>query len=696
MALKESEITKIRNIGIMAHIDAGKTTTTERILYYSGKSYKIGEVHDGAATMDWMIQEQERGITITSAATTCDWKGHEINIIDTPGHVDFTIEVERSLRVLDGAIGVFDAVSGVEPQSETVWRQADKYNVPRMAFVNKMDRIGADFEGCIQGIAEKLEKVPFAIQIPWGKEETFKGIIDLIKMKALTFSEENLGVEVKQQEIPEELLEEAQNFHEKMIETLSDYNDEIAEKYLSGEEISEELIKSTIRACVINHGIVPVLCGSAFKNKGVQPLLDAVVDYLPSPVDRGDIEGHEVKDFEKKISRRPSSDEPFSALAFKMATDPFAGSLIYIRIYSGSLKTGQMVLNPLKKKKERIAKILRMHADKRTEIEGAFAGDIVAITGPKGLTTGETICSEGKPIVYDLMQFPETVISIAIEPKTTADEKKLNGALEQLKIEDPSFDYLNDKETGQLLIKGMGELHLEIITDRLEREFKVGIRAGRPQVTYRESIQTEGSGEQEYTREINGKKQFGHCRLRVVPFENQKGIVFESEVPKRDLPENILKAIEKSIHDTSLGGGLAGNAFINIKVYLEKAEFREEDSDEIAYIFAASMAFSEACKKAKICMLRPIMSLEIISPQEYTGEIISGINSKKGKILSMGIKQNKEKIDAEVPLEEMFGYSTELRSKSQGRASFSMKFARYEEMSAALTKKVLESRGIYF
>ncbi len=687
-------IAKIRNIGIMAHIDAGKTTTTERILYYTGKSHKIGEVHDGAATMDWMVQEQERGITITSAATTCAWLGHEINIIDTPGHVDFTIEVERSLRVLDGAIGVFDAVSGVEPQSETVWGQADRYNVPRIAFVNKMDRVGADFHNCIKEIREKLDKRASAVQIPIGVEENFAGMIDLVEMKAIHFKNDDLGASVRLEEISADLIDEAKIARDELLEHLADYDDELAELYLGGEEVEKTLIKKVIRKAVIHHQFIPVYCGSAFKNKGVQPLLDAVVNYLPSPLDRGVIKGVSAKDNTKTDERKPEAAELFSALAFKIATDPFVGSLTYIRIYSGELKVGQTILNSLKNKKERVTKILRMHANKRSEIDSARAGDIVALSGLKFTTTGETLCTEHKPIIYDLMQFPETVISVAIEPKTTADEKKLMTSLEQLKMEDPSFSYNHNPETGQLLILGMGELHLDIIADRLEREFKVGIRVGKPQVSYRESIKTETEAEGLFHRETGGKMQFGHVRLSVEPIEEQT-VLFESEVSKKDLPQNFLDAIQKSVLDSAPGGQLAGYPFIKIRVKLLEAKFNEDESVEVAYAIAASQAFRDACKKAGLCLLEPVMDLEVTTPQDYTGDIISDINTKRGKISSMGSKQNKEVIEAKVPLSEMFGFSTSLRSRSQGRASFAMTFDHYAEIPRELAKTLLEKRGIY-
>ncbi|MCO4794316.1 MAG: elongation factor G [Bacteriovoracaceae bacterium] len=693
--MSDGDIDLIRNIGIMAHIDAGKTTTTERILYYTGKSHKIGEVHDGAATMDWMVQEQERGITITSAATTCHWGKNNINIIDTPGHVDFTIEVERALRVLDGAVGVFCAVSGVEPQSETVWLQADRYNVPRIAFVNKMDRTGADFHNVVTEIRERLGKTASATQIPIGAEDEFEGVIDLIKQKAIYYRGDDLGATFEEKEIPAELTDDAAVYREELIETLCDFDDDLAEAYLGGEEISEEKIHSVIRKAVIKDNFIPVLCGSAFKNKGVQPLLDAVVAYLPSPIDRGTIKGHSAKDTEKEDTRKPDSSDLFSGLAFKIASDPFVGSLTYVRIYSGTLKTGASVLNPLQNKKERITKILQMHANKRTELQEAKAGDIVALSGLKVTTTGETLCENHKPIVYDLMQFPETVISVAIEPKTSSDESKLMTTLEQLKKEDPSFTYNNNKETGQLLIYGMGELHLEIIADRLQREFKVGVRVGKPQVSYRESIIGTATSESTFRKEQGDKFQFGHCKIQVEPDDFQAGVNFESQVPKRELPKEYLESIEQSIKNTSMGGALAGYPFINIKATLLEAQVNDMESNDVAYAIASSNAFREACQNANVQMMEPIMALEVVTPGDYTGDIISDINMKRGKVTNMSTKQNKEVVDAEVPLSELFGYSTDIRSKSQGRASFTMTFLKYEVIPKELAKSMLEQRGIF-
>ena len=689
------DLSNIRNIGIMAHIDAGKTTTTERILYYTGKSHKIGEVHDGNAVMDWMVQEQERGITITSAATTCFWNKSNINIIDTPGHVDFTIEVERSLRVLDGAVGVFDAVSGVEPQSETVWDQADRYNIPRIAFANKMDRVGADFWNTLTEIREKLGKKAAAIQYPIGEEADFSGMVDLIKMKAYTFEGNDLGSTVKEGEIPAGLLADCELKREELIEALCDYDDELAEKYLSGEELSSDELCAAVRMSTIKHNFVPVLCGSAFKNKGVQPLLNAIVAFLPSPLDRGDVKGLCAKDSTKEEFRKPDTDELFSGLAFKIATDPFVGTLTYVRIYSGTLKVGQSVFNPHKKKRERINKILRMHSNKRDEISEAHAGDIIAISGLKYTVTGETLCTDHKPLIFDLMQFPQTVISIAIEPKTSADEKKLHATLEQLQIEDPSFNFYPNAETGQLLINGMGELHLEIITDRIQREFKVDVRVGSPQVSYRESIEGSAFSSFEFHKELGGKVQFGQCKLRVEPNEGESEVNVESEIQKRDLPENFIDALKRGVIDSVPAGALAGYPFIKLKVSIESAVFNELEGTELGYTIAASNAFREACKKAGLQLFEPIMHLEILTPADYAGDIISDINSKRGKIISMGQKSSKEKIDAHVPLSELFGYSTDIRSKSQGRANFAMSFESYQPLSHAMAKSLLEKRGIF-
>jgi len=673
---------------------AGKTTTTERILYYTGKNYKIGEVHTGTATMDWMVQEQERGITITSAATTCKWNDKTINIIDTPGHVDFTVEVERALRVLDGAVGVFCAVGGVEPQSETVWGQADRYNIPRIAFVNKMDRIGANFESVVTELKEKIGKTACPIQLPVGAEDQFSGMIDLIEMKKFSWDGDDLGEKFEKAELEGDDLEEAQMAREALIETLADFDDEFAEKYLNGEEITKEEIRKIIRQATIKNNFVPVLCGTAFKNKGVQPLLDAVDFYLPSPLDIGAIKGFDAKDRETIVERSPSIEEPFSALAFKIATDPFVGRLTYIRIYSGEVKLGQNIFNPLEKKKERVGKILLMHANKREECPVAKAGDIVAITGFKHTITGQTLCLDHKPMIYDLMEFPESVISIAIEPKTAGDADKLNQVLQNLKIEDPTFDFRDNKETGQLLIYGMGELHLDIITDRLLREFKVGVNVGKPQVSYRESILGEAKGEHTYRNELGGKAQFGHCSLSVKPLEGSD-IKINRGQKFREIPNDFIEAIEKGIREAIPGGGLAGYPFIGIEITIDNIKVDEIESTELAYSIAAAMAFKDAAKEAGLCLMEPIMDLEVITPNDYTGDIIGDLNTKRSRILSMEPRSEKEMIKAEAPLSEMFGYSTVLRSKSQGRASFSMSFSKYEQMESRLAKVFLEKRGIF-
>ncbi len=693
--MKSTEIHKVRNIGIMAHIDAGKTTTTERILFYTGKNYKIGEVHEGTATMDWMVQEQERGITITAAATTCLWNNSVINIIDTPGHVDFTIEVERSLRVLDGAVGVFCAVGGVEPQSETVWGQADKYHVPRIAFINKMDRVGADFLSVITEIREKLGKKAAAIQMPIGVEENFIGMIDLLTLKAMTWDNNTQGEKYNLKDLEGSELEEAKLYRDELLETLADFDDQLADDYLNGVEITPERIEKAIRKATIKDGFIPVLCGTAFKNKGIQPLLDAVEKYLPSPLDKGEIKAHDAKDFEKIVTRTPDEKEPFSALAFKISSDPFVGQITYLRIYSGELAAGAQVYNPLEKKKERITKILQMHANKRTELEAASAGDIVAVTGLKSTTTGQTLCAEHKPIIFDLMEFPETVISIAIEPKTSADEDKLTKTLDYLKIEDPSFNYRTNKETGQLLIFGMGELHLDIITDRLEREFKVGVNKGNPQVSYRESISGQGSASNTFSRDVAGKAQFGQATLSVEPIENSLEIKVEIKKKAREIPEEIYEAIKRGIIDAAPGGAMAGYPLIGVKVTVDSVEYNEAEANDVAYTIAASMAFKEACQKAGLVLMEPVMALEVTTPNDFAGDVIADVNAKRGRILGIDPKQNKDVLKAEVPLSEMFGYSTQLRSKTQGRASFTLTFKRYEQLTHNQAKEILQKRGIY-
>ncbi len=684
----------IRNIGIMAHIDAGKTTTTERILFYTGKNYKMGEVHHGSATMDWMTQEQERGITITSAATTCQWKAHSINIIDTPGHVDFTIEVERSLRVLDGAIGVFCAVGGVEPQSETVWAQADNYKIPGIAFVNKMDRVGADFIGVVNEIREKLGKRAGPIQLPVGTEEDFIGVIDLLKLKKIIWSKSGRGENFEILDLNAEESESAKNARENLIESLSDIDDEMAEAYLAEQEISEDFLKQVIRKLTLSCQFIPVLCGSSFKNKGVQPLLDAIVDFLPSPLDIGEIGGLDSKNNDKQIYRAPTAEAPFSGLAFKITSDPFVGRLTYLRIYSGTIRFGQSVYNPIEKKKEKLGKILQMHSNKRTEVSTAGPGEIVAITGPKWSKTGQTLCSEGHQIIFDLMNFPESVISIAIEPKTSADEAKLSNALDSLAIEDPSFRSHLNPETGQLLLFGMGELHLEIIVDRLQREFGVDVNKGKPQVAYRESISDIAEGSASYEREVAGKMQHGECTLSVRPLENREDILFRSAVESKAHLRDLILAVEKGVRDTAPGGVLAGHALIGLEVVLEALPYDEESSFALSYSIAASLAFKKACNLARPKVMGPIMKVEILCPQEFTGEVVGDVSGRKGRILAMNPKGQKELILSEIPLANLFGYSTDLRSMTQGRAVYSMTFQRYEPLDPVSEKQFLKERGL--
>jgi len=686
-----SQIDSIRNIGIIAHIDAGKTTTTERILFYTGKSHKIGEVHDGTATMDWMIQEQERGITITSAATTCQWKDTIINIIDTPGHVDFTIEVERSLRVLDGAVGVFDAVSGVEAQSETVWRQADKYNIPRIAFVNKMDRVGANLELCISDIQNKLAKKAATLHLPYFIDDSFEGVIDLVDLKLITFSASNQGQDVIVSELSPEQLEEALLYRENLIDAVSQFDDHLADLFLMGEAISSETLNTSIRTATLK-GFIPVLCGSAFKNKCVQLLLNAVNAFLPSPIDRGEIAGYSLKAEEAK-TRHPVKDKDFSGIAFKIATDPFVGSVVYLRIYSGTLRVGEQVYNSNKRKRERVNKLFRMHADKRTEIQEASAGDIIAVAGLKDTTTGETLCSENSQIVFDKMIFPDTVISIAIEPKTTNDEKKLQASLESLKMEDPSFNFLTNKETGQLLISGMGELHLEIIIDRLQREFNVGIRAGKPQVSYRESISKSSSAHAEFKNEVAGKLIFASVNL-LVTTSDKEGISVEFSPSLKKTPADILDSAKKSIGESN--GILAGYGLTDLHVTINDLSFDLENPSPLAIAIAASSAMQMALRDSQPVLSEPIMLLEVVTPLDYTGEVISSINSKRGHVVNVGLKQGKDVVTAEVPLVEMFGYSTELRSKTQGRGSYTMTFKCYSNLNKTQTQQILESKGIYF
>jgi elongation factor G len=684
---------KIRNIGIMAHIDAGKTTTTERILYYTGVNYKIGEVHEGTATMDWMEQEQERGITITSAATTCYWKDHRINIIDTPGHVDFTIEVERSLRVLDGAVAVFDGVAGVEPQSETVWRQADKYSVPRICFVNKMDRTGANFFRCVDMIKTRLNAVPVVMQIPFGLEESFKGVIDIAAMKALVYSDENMGAKYETIDIPEDYKAEAQKYHAEFLEKSCDFNDELMEKYLAGEEVDVASAKKAIRQGTLEFKVVPVFCGSAFKNKGVQPLLDAVVEYLPSPLDVPSIRGINPRT-DKEELRKASNDESFSALAFKIASDPYTGQLTYIRVYSGVLQSGSYVYNSVKDTKERIGRLLRMHANKKEEIKEVFAGDIAAAVGLRSTTTGDTLCDDSNPIVLEAMDFPDPVISIAIEPKTKADQEKLGLSLQKLTVEDPSFRVKTDEETGQTIISGMGELHLEIIVDRLLREFKVDANVGKPQVAYKETINKKVQSEGKFIRQSGGRGQYGHVWLEIEPLGKGSGFEFENKIKGGVIPTEYIPAISKGIVEAMTNGVMAGYPVVDVKVAVYDGSFHEVDSSEMAFKIAGSMAFKDGCRKASPALLEPIMKVEVLVPEDFMGDVIGDLNSRRGKILNLEARAGIQVINAEVPLAEMFGYSTDLRSKTQGRANYSMEFLKYEQVPKNISEEIVaKSQG---
>ncbi|HDZ62000.1 MAG TPA: elongation factor G [Nitrospirae bacterium] len=677
-----------RNIGIMAHIDAGKTTTTERILYYTGVTYKMGEVHDGTAVMDWMPQEQERGITITSAATTCFWRDYRINIIDTPGHVDFTIEVERSLRVLDGAVAVFDAVAGVEPQSETVWRQADKYNVPRVAFINKMDRVGADFFMSTKSMIERLGAVAVPIQIPIGKEEDFIGTIDIVKMKANLFGEDTQDEKVVETEIPEDILPVAVEYRDKMLETLADFDETIMGKYLSGEDIEPDIIKAAIRKGTIGLKMTPVLCGAAFKNKGVQTLLDVVIDYLPCPLDIPPIKGINTKTGEETV-RKVSDKEPFAALAFKITTDPFVGQLTFLRVYSGVLSAGSYTYNSSKGAKERVGRLLQMHANKREEIDEARAGDIVAVVGLKYTLTGDTLCSEDKPVTLEAIEFPEPVISVAIEPKTKIDQEKLFISLGKLAQEDPSFKVSYDEETGQTIISGMGELHLEIIVDRLLREFKVGANVGKPQVAYRETIRSAVKAEGKYVKQSGGRGQYGHVYLEVKPAEAGSGFEFTNKIVGGSIPREYIPAVEKGVKEALETGVLAGYPVVDVKVTLYDGSYHEVDSSEMAFKIAGSMGFKNAAAKARPVLLEPIMSIEVVTPEEYMGDVMGDLNSRRGKIQTMTQRAKVRVIAAQVPLSSMFGYATDLRSKSQGRASHSMQFSHYSDVPKNISEEII-------
>ena len=687
VALKDT-----RNIGIMAHIDAGKTTTTERILFYTGVNHKIGEVHEGAATMDYMEQEQERGITITSAATTAFWNKHRINIIDTPGHVDFTVEVERSLRVLDGAVAVFSAVDGVQPQSETVWRQADKYNVPRMAFFNKMDRVGADFDMCVNDIKEKLGGNGVPIQLPIGAEDNFEGIIDLVTMKEYLFKDETMGADYEIVDIRAELVDEAQAAREHMIESVVETDDELMEKYFGGEEISEEEIKKALRAATVEGTVVPVLCGTAFKNKGIQPLLDAVVAYMPSPLDinGGKIKGTDPKT-EEPIEREMGDDAPFSALAFKIITDPFVGRLSFFRVYSGILEKGSYVLNSTKGKKERMGRLLQMHANKREELETVYSGDIAAAVGLKDTTTGDTLCAENAPIILEKMEFPDTVIQIAVEPKTKADQEKMGTALAKLAEEDPTFKVTTNQETGQTLIAGMGELHLEIIVDRMKREFKVEANVGKPQVAYRETINGSADVEEKYAKQSGGRGQYGHVKIKVEP-NPDKGYEFINQITGGAIPREYIPAVDKGIQEALEAGVVAGYPVQDVKVTLYDGSYHEVDSSEMAFKIAGSMAIKKALRAANAVLLEPIFKVEVTTPEEYMGDVIGDLNSRRGQVSGMTDRNNAKIINSEVPLSQMFGYATDLRSKTQGRASYSMEFEKYVEVPKNIADQVIKER----
>jgi elongation factor G len=672
----------------MAHIDAGKTTTTERILYYTGVTYKIGEVDEGTAVMDWMVQEQERGITITSAATTCFWRDYRINIIDTPGHVDFTIEVERSLRVLDGAVAIFDSVAGVEPQSETVWRQANKYGVPRIAFMNKMDRVGADFFMSVNSMIERLDANPVPIQIPIGSEDNFRGPIDLIRMKAMYFDDETLGAKYTEEDIPDNLLPYAEEYREKMLEALADIDDVIMEKFIEKKEITIDEIKSAIRKGTIERKITPVLCGSAFRNKGIQLLLDAIVDYLPSPLDIPPVVGT-IPNSGSLVVRHADDNEPFSALAFKVMTDPFVGQLTFIRVYSGVLTSGSYVYNSTKDIKERVARLLKMHANKREEVKEVCAGDIVAIAGLKKTLTGDTLCDEKNPIILESIEFPEPVMSVAIEPKTKADQERLSQSLAKLAQEDPSFKVTFNEETGQTIISGMGELHLEIIVDRLLREFKVGANVGKPQVAYKETIKSSAKAEGKFIKQTGGRGQYGHVFIEIEPLEPGKGFEFENKIVGGAIPREYIPAVEKGVKEAADRGVLAGYPVVDVKARLYDGSYHEVDSSEMAFKIAASIAFKEAAKRANPVLLEPIMSIEVVTPEEYMGDVIGDINSRRGKIQGIEKRGNMQIIKAYAPLAEMFGYATVLRSMTQGRASYTMQFSHYEEVPKSVSDNII-------
>jgi elongation factor G len=672
-------LAQVRNIGIMAHIDAGKTTTTERALYYTGINYKIGEVHDGTATMDWMPQEQERGITITSAATTCFWRDYRINIIDTPGHVDFTAEVERSLRVLDGAVAIFCAVGGVEPQSETVWRQADRYRVPRVAFVNKMDRVGANFAGVTEQIREKLHANPVPVQIPLGSEEEFAGIIDLVRLKAYRYHDESLGAEYHEEEIPEDYRAEVEEYRERLFEAVAETSEELLDQYLSEGSLDESQIIAGMRSGTISGTLVPVLCGSAFKNKGVQPLLDAVVDYLPSPLDIPPVEGF-TPDGKGIAVRRAADDEPFSALVFKIMTDPFVGQLSFIRMYSGNIRTGSSVVNAATGKSERVGRLLKMHANKREEISEVYAGDICAVVGLRNAATGDTICDRKHPIVLEAIQFPEPVISVAIEPKTKADQDHLGAALDKLTHEDPTFHVTTDEETGQTIISGMGELHLEIIVDRLTREFKISAKVGRPKVAYREAITEKAEGEGLFVRQTGGRGQYGHAKIRIWPLTDGTNFQFKNEIKRGVIPREFIRPVELGIREAMDRGMLAGYPLMGLGAALYDGSFHEVDSSELAFKVAGSLALQDAAKHARPVIMEPVMEVEAVTPEEYLGDVIGDLNRRRGRVLGMDSRAGFQVATLHVPLSEMFGYATDLRSQTQGRATYTMQFDHYDEV----------------
>lgn len=686
---------KTRNIGIMAHIDAGKTTTTERILFYTGITHKLGEVHDGNAEMDWMVQEQERGITITSAATTFEWREHRVNIIDTPGHVDFTAEVERSLRVLDGAVAVFDAVAGVEPQSEAVWRQADRYKVPRIAFVNKMDRVGANLDRCVEMMVERLGAKPVPVQIPWGVEDRFIGVIDVIRQVGLRWDEETQGADFEEVEVPEEFRAGLEAAREKVLEVASELDDQVLEKYLSGEEITPELLIEALRTGTLALKITPVFCGTAFKNKGVQTLLDAVIDYLPSPLDVGAVEGDNPENSET-VEREPSDNAPFSGLVFKIMTDPFVGQLAFLRVYSGTVESGSTVFNSTAGKKERIGRLLKMHANKREEIKLVRAGDIAAIVGPKSVSTGHTVCDPAHPIILESMDFMKPVISMAIEPKTKADQEKLADALAKLAKEDPTFERHRDEETGQTIISGMGELHLEVLVDRMLREFGVQANVGRPRVSYRESLTKPARGEGRFVKQTGGRGQYGHAVIEIEPLPPEEGqkFLFVNKIVGGAIPREYISSVEKGVREAMEAGPLAGYEIEGVQVTLYDGSFHDVDSSEIAFKIAGSMAFKDAAQKAGPVLIEPIMDVEVVVPEEYMGDVVSDLNSRRGRIERMDSRDRLKIIVGQVPLAEMFGYATDVRSASQGRATFTMHFGRYSKVPANITEEVvLRVRG---